>query len=87
MPHLRRRPGRRAAPERPLTDPRYLTPDEVADILRCQPEKVYRLCGTRDLASFKVGGRRLIAKSDLDAFIENARGRNVATVTPIGSRR
>jgi excisionase family DNA binding protein len=47
----------------------YLTPDEVAELLRCQPEKIYRLCASGELPSLRFGGRRLIDRADLDAYI------------------
>lgn len=53
-----------------MTDQQFLTPDEVAALLRCKPEKIYRLCAEKELVSLRFGGRRLIAKSDLDAYLE-----------------
>ena len=41
------------------TLPTFLTVDELAAILRCQPEKVYRLAARGELPSYKVEGRRL----------------------------
>lgn len=51
-------------------EPQYLTPDEVADLLRCNPEKIYRICGEGKLRSFRFEGRRLIDRKDLDAYIQ-----------------
>ena len=39
--------------------PTFLTVDELASVLRCQPEKVYRLAARGELPSYKVEGRRL----------------------------
>jgi excisionase family DNA binding protein len=39
--------------------PTFLTVDELAAVLRCQPEKVYRLAARGELPSYKVEGRRL----------------------------
>jgi excisionase family DNA binding protein len=64
----------------------YLTADEVAELLRCQPEKVYRLCAAGRLPSFKFGGRRLIDRADLDGYIAALKSRTLAAVTPIGRR-
>lgn len=53
----------------PADMPEYLLPDEVATLLRCRPEKIYRLCATRELPSIRFGGRRLIDRKDLDKYI------------------
>lgn len=53
-----------------MGDPEFLTPDEVAELLRCRPEKIYRLCGRGEIPSFRVGGRRLIDRKDLNDHIE-----------------
>lgn len=66
--------------------PVNLTPDEVAAELRCRVEKVYRLCATGELPSFRFGGRRLIARADLDGYIDGLKGRRVATVTHLRRR-
>jgi excisionase family DNA binding protein len=50
--------------------PQYLTPDEVAGLLRCNPEKIYRLCSSGQLRSLRFGGRRLIDRDDLNDYIE-----------------
>lgn len=47
----------------------FLTPDEVAAILRCRPEKIYRLCADKALKSLRFGGRRLIARTELERYI------------------
>jgi excisionase family DNA binding protein len=52
-----------------VQEQRFLTPDEVADLLRCRPEKIYRILGTKELPSIRLGGRRLIERTDLEAYI------------------
>jgi excisionase family DNA binding protein len=47
------------------TLPTFLTADELAAILRCQPEKVYRLAACGELPSYKVEGRRLFDESEI----------------------
>jgi len=53
---------------------RYLTTEEVADLVRTSPETVryWRHIGTGP-ASFKVGRRVLYAVEDVQAFIDAAR--------------
>jgi excisionase family DNA binding protein len=53
--------------------PRFLTVDEVAGILRCQPEKIYRLAARGVLPSYKVEGRRLLDPVDVAAFLSTCR--------------
>jgi excisionase family DNA binding protein len=45
--------------------PMFLTVDELASVLRCQPEKVYRLAARGELPSYKVEGRRLFAEQEV----------------------
>jgi len=54
--------------------PRYLTTEEVADLLRTSPESVryWRHVG-KGPRSFKVAKRVLYAVEDVDAFIAEAR--------------
>lgn len=59
-----------------MIDPVYLTPDEVADLLRCKPEKIYRMCAAHDrgedgIPSVRFGARRLIKREALDAYLES----------------
>jgi excisionase family DNA binding protein len=53
--------------------PAFLTVDEVAAVLRCQPEKVYRLAARGVLPSYKVEGRRLCDPADVSAFLSTCR--------------
>jgi excisionase family DNA binding protein len=53
---------------------RFLTTEELADLLRTSPETVrYRRHVGRGPASFKVGRRVLYAAQDVETFIEAAR--------------
>ena len=51
----------------------FLTADELAAILRCQPEKVYRLAAHGELPSYKVQGRRLFDQDELARWLEGRR--------------
>lgn len=54
--------------------PAFLTVDELAAILRCQPEKVYRLAARGAIPSYKVeGGRRLFDPVDVSGFLSACR--------------
>jgi excisionase family DNA binding protein len=53
--------------------PAFLTVDELADVLRCQPEKVYRLAARGELPSYKVEGRRLFSEAEIASWLETQR--------------
>jgi excisionase family DNA binding protein len=53
--------------------PTFLTVDELASVLRCQPEKVYRLAARGELPSYKVEGRRLFNESEVARWLEQHR--------------
>ena len=53
--------------------PTLLTVDELAEVLRCQPEKVYRLAARGELPSYKVEGRRLFNESEIVRWLERQR--------------
>jgi excisionase family DNA binding protein len=53
--------------------PAFLTVDELAGVLRCQPEKVYRLAARGELPSYKVEGRRLFNESEVARWLEQCR--------------
>ena len=55
--------------------PTFLTVDELAAILRCQPEKVYRLAARGELPSYKVEGRRLFDQAEVLGWLEGRRAR------------
>ena len=53
--------------------PVFLTADEPAAMLRCQPEKVYRLAARGELPSYKVEGRRLFERGEVMRWLEGRR--------------
>jgi excisionase family DNA binding protein len=53
--------------------PTFLTVDELASVLRCQPEKVYRLAAHGELPSYKVEGRRLFNEAEVVRWLEQRR--------------
>jgi excisionase family DNA binding protein len=53
--------------------PTFLTVDELAAVLRCQPEKVYRLAARRELPSYKVQGRRLFDQDEVVRWLQTRR--------------
>ncbi len=53
--------------------PTFLTAEELAAILRCQPEKVYRLAARGELPSYKVEGRRLFDQAEVVRWLEGRR--------------
>jgi excisionase family DNA binding protein len=55
------------------TLPTFLTADELAVVLRCQPEKVYRLAARGELPSYKVEGRRLFEQGEVVRWLESRR--------------
>jgi excisionase family DNA binding protein len=55
------------------TLPTFLTADELAAVLRCQPEKVYRLAARGELPSYKVEGRRLFSEDEVAAWLSGRR--------------
>lgn len=53
--------------------PTMITVDELAAVLRCQPEKVYRLAARGELPSYKVEGRRLFSEAEVGRWLEEHR--------------
>lgn len=53
--------------------PTFLTADELAAVLRCQPEKVYRLAARGELPSYKVEGRRLFEQAEIARWLEECK--------------
>jgi excisionase family DNA binding protein len=51
--------------------PAFLTVDELAGVLRCQPEKVYRLAARGELPSYKVEGRRLFDELEVRRWLQS----------------
>jgi excisionase family DNA binding protein len=64
--------------------PTFLTVDELAAVLRCQPEKVYRLAARGELPSYKVEGRCLFAEADVVGWLET---RHVGSDSGASGRR
>ena len=56
--------------------PTFLTVDELAAVLRCQPEKVYRLAARGELPSYKVEGRRLFNEAEIVRWLDAQRRRS-----------
>ena len=48
----------------------FITVDELAAVLRCQPEKVYRLAAHGQLPSYKLEGRRLFSQTEIAQWLE-----------------
>lgn len=70
-----------------MTDlPSFLTVNEVAAMLRCQPEKVYRLAAHGGLPSYKVQGSRLFNREEILAWLR-ARRDGVRSDTPADPRK
>ena len=53
------------------SDPLLLSVDEAARLLGIGRTVVYRLLSQGDLRSVKVGGRRLVPRSAVDAFVDD----------------
>ncbi len=51
--------------------PTFITVDELAAVLRCQPEKVYRLAARGELPSYKVEGRRLFDEHEIRRWLHS----------------
>lgn len=53
-----------------MTDARYYTVKEAADLLRVHPRTVYKWFDSGKLERIKAGGRVLVSTASIDAFIE-----------------
>jgi excisionase family DNA binding protein len=51
--------------------PTFITVDELAAVLRCQPEKVYRLAARGELPSYKLEGRRLFDAIEVRRWLKS----------------
>ncbi|MEM7272657.1 MAG: helix-turn-helix domain-containing protein [Actinomycetota bacterium] len=47
--------------------------EETADMLSVGRDSIYELIRTGQLATFKIGKRRLVALADIEAFIDKAK--------------
>jgi excisionase family DNA binding protein len=63
--------------------PRFLTVDELAELLRCAPEKVYRLAARGELPSYKVEGRRLFDEAEVARWLESRHAGVAAAWLPL----
>jgi excisionase family DNA binding protein len=68
--HRRKRPRRVSIATEPAPTRLALTVPEVAWLLNCSPNKVWSLVAREDLKSFRVGRKRLLARSEVERFIE-----------------
>jgi len=59
----------RQAPALPPTDRLCLTVAETADALRVSPRSIYTLAERQGLPTIRLGGRRLVRRADLEAWI------------------
>jgi excisionase family DNA binding protein len=50
----------------------YLTVSEAADYLRCSRERIHALLSQRRLTRHKDGGRTLVLRSELEAYVRPA---------------
>jgi excisionase family DNA binding protein len=67
----------RASAEKPTGEQRFYTTDEVARLLRVDPESVRRYVRSGKLRAVKLGGKFIrIDKSDLDRFIDQLKTGN-----------
>lgn len=64
--------------------PTFLTVEELAVLLRCQPEKVYRLAARGELPSYKVEGRRLFSQAEVAAWLEGRRAAPAPVLRQVG---
>ena len=53
----------------PMARARFLTPREVADLLRVSPMTVYRLIKAGELRAVRVGKAYRILEDDVDAYV------------------
>jgi excisionase family DNA binding protein len=50
--------------------PDILTVKEVGNVIKAHENYVYTLVSSGDLPSFKIGGKRRVAKSALDGWLQ-----------------
>lgn len=53
-----------------------MTPPEVAKVLRCRPEYVYRILNRGELVGFKIGNSWRVTAKSLTEWIEKREHRN-----------
>lgn len=59
--------------------PEMLTVDEIAEYLRVSRATICRWCGTGRLPAFKIGKSWRVQKRDLERYIDQQRGAEMAT--------
>ena len=59
--------------------PEMLTVDEIAEYLRVSRATICRWCGTGRLPAFKIGKSWRVQKRDLERYIDQQRGVEIAT--------
>jgi excisionase family DNA binding protein len=55
----------------PATESPYLTVAEAAEYLRCSRERIHALLTQRRLVRHKDGGRTLILRAELEAYVRS----------------
>jgi len=58
--------------------PEMLTVDEIAEYLRVSRATICRWCGTGRLPAFKIGKSWRVQKKDLERYIDQQRGSEIA---------
>ncbi len=51
-----------------MSEKKFLTVTEASEVLRCHPISIYRWCTAGTLSSVKIGGKRLIPASAVEAL-------------------
>ena len=57
-----------------MPEERFLTPEEVADMLRVSPRTVNRWLNQGKLPGVKIGSRWRIEREDFERFIQESKG-------------
>lgn len=57
-----------------VPEERFLTPEEVADMLRVSPRTVNRWLNQGKLPGVKIGSRWRIEREDFERFIQESKG-------------
>lgn len=68
-PRVRKRRQHRP---RPPVEPLVYTPQEAADALRISRPMIYKLIDAGDLRSLKIGSRRMIPLTAIEALLDGA---------------
>lgn len=62
--------------------PKFLTVDEVKDILRVSDNSIYRVIETGELIAVKIGGTYRIEEDEVSRYIASHRTREVCSKPP-----